>query len=331
MQKASEILKSISEEAIQDELFPVTEEDGRATISTRAGKKLQSIESVRARRDQQQQDLGFMARPFAWCNIPLRPMREKAVYERKNGDFFLRIEAGQGKELPYGRDRLVLILVATLAVQQQSRRVQLGTASDILRLFGLSTQSGTHYQRLEASFDRIFSATIYWGVKGEQNNRRFVDQHRLSMLDHMRLWFDDTHKSQGTAFENEVTLSERFYIELTKHPLPVDMEVVRCLLDSPGKLDFYIWIVLRSWAVSPGETATVSLLGPNGLKAQLGTRTKDSSKFRQQIRDWLKSTRALWPACPVELSSDGNNLIIRHGEAIRPVQVPVKKSISHAL
>src|SRR4051794_3304131 len=110
-----------------------------------------------------QQDVVFTSRPFTLCNLPLRPIKNCTVYERRNGNFFLRLEAGHGKDLPYGRDRLVLIALATAAVKQQSR-VRLGSATDILHLFG-RTQSGTHYRKLTESFDRIFSATIYWGMQ----------------------------------------------------------------------------------------------------------------------------------------------------------------------
>ena len=93
----------------------------------------------------------------------------------------------------------MLILVATMAVQQQSRVVNLGSATNILRLFGRGS-SGAHYRRLMESFDRIFSATIYWGVQGRLDNRRFIEQYKVSMLDHLRLWYSDIGHTHGAAF-----------------------------------------------------------------------------------------------------------------------------------
>src|SRR3954469_13179769 len=177
-------------------------------LSLRRAGRIQHVESTREKRDRQQQDVGFSSRPFTLCNLPVRPVKNRAVYERRNGNFFLRIEAGQGRQLPYGRDRLVLILVATMAVQQQSRVVKLGSATEILRLFGRS-QSGTHYRKLMESFDRIFSATIYWGSQGQLENRRFIEQYRVSMLDHVRLWYCDAGYTHGAAFDNVVTLRGR--------------------------------------------------------------------------------------------------------------------------
>src|SRR3954447_15417148 len=176
---------ALSEMLEPDLLITGAENKPPQPLSLRLVDRIRHVESTRNKRERQQQDVGFSSRPFTLCSLPVRPLKNRAVYERRNGNFFLRIEAGQVRELPYGRDRLVLILVATLAVQQQNRVVKLGSATDILRLFGRS-QSGTHYRKLMESFDRIFSATIYWGTQGQLENRRFIEQYRMSMLDHVR-------------------------------------------------------------------------------------------------------------------------------------------------
>jgi hypothetical protein len=117
-----------------------------------------------------------------------------------------------------------------------------------------------------------------------------------------------------------VTLSESFFEELLAHPIPVDMEVVRGLLDSPGELDFYIWIVLRTWAIQRGASAEVPLFGPGSLREQLGTQVQAKRKFRQMVRNWLKRTKAFWPECPAEIAADGEILLVKHGQAIASSQ-----------
>jgi len=292
-------------------------------LSDRAASRVRQVESTRYRRQRQQQDIGFSSRPFTLCNLPIRPVKNRTVYERRNGNFFLRIEAGQGRELPYGRDRLVLILVTTMAVQQQCRTVKLGSATDILRLFGRG-QSGTHYRKLMESFDRIFSATICWGTQRELENRSFIEQYKVSMLDHVRLWYCTTSHTHVAAFDNTITLSQPFFDELMAHSIPVDLEVVRGLLDSPGELDFYIWIVLRAWVMQQGITTEVPLCGPNSLREQLGTQVKADRKFRQVVRNWLRRTKAFWPDCPAEISSDGNALLMSHDREIHPSRFAVE-------
>ena len=75
----------------------------------------------------------------------------------------------------------------------------------------------------------------------------------------------------GPANGNVITLSESFYREIDAHRIPVERHVVAALAHAPGILDFYLWIVWKSWTVK-GREVRVPLTGPGGLSLQLGTR-----------------------------------------------------------
>jgi len=111
-------------------------------------------------------------------------------------------------------------------------------------------------------------------------------------------------------------LSEEFWRETQEHPIPLDLNVVRALADSPGNLDLYVWLTWRSWTAK--SRTDVPLFGSQGLISQLGNsenlRQRD---FRRQIVQWLKVLRQLWPDCPVELGSSASTLIIHPGRRPR--------------
>jgi hypothetical protein len=59
------------------------------------------------------------------CSVafPFRPPpKGQFTYSRRNGKFFLEVTGHPQFCLPFGQDRLIPIWVATLAVQQKSRR-----------------------------------------------------------------------------------------------------------------------------------------------------------------------------------------------------------------
>lgn len=68
--------------------------------------------------------------------------------------------------------------------------------------------------------------------------------------------------------ENVVVLSEEFWREIQEHPIPVDLNVVRTLADSPGNLDVYEWLVWRGWTAK--APVSIPLFGKEGLISQLG-------------------------------------------------------------
>jgi hypothetical protein len=310
----------------QSTLFDVGEagsEEASRSVSARRDKKIGALASVRDRREADDQDLGYGSRPFLLCNLPVkRPPREQLIWQRRNGAFFLRIEGSPSHGLPYGSDRLVPILVATLAVLQQSREVRLGSVASICRLLGLE-HGGYSYKRIMEAFERIFSATIYFGTERDLHNGRLVDKSRMAFFDRMRLWYQEPNAkgNRYDAFDNVIYLSEAFWDELKHHPIPVDLSVVRALRDSPGCLDFCLWLTMRSYTVRDGASVKVPLFGPNGLIQQLGmTEYSHKPRIRQKLREWLDIFRVCWPACPAQL--EGDYLNIQHGSAINRRAVP---------
>jgi len=143
---------------------------------------------------------------------------------------------------------------------------------------------------------------------------RIFDGERFHFFDRMHLWFnrgDQQESPEHDEADNVITLSESFYEEVNQHPIPVERQVVAGLANAPGLLDFYVWIVWKSWAVK-AVPARIPLFGPQGLEAQLGASTYSRNKrFRQTLRQWLMRIKLFWPECPAEPSHDGKFLIVR--------------------
>jgi hypothetical protein len=105
----------------------------------------------------------------------------------------------------------------------------------------------------------------------------------------------------------------------------MEREIVIALANSPGVLDFCIWIAWRTWVLKSGNIR-LPLFSPGGLKEQLGCQVHAEGRFlRRKINQWLRVIRAHWPQCPAEISTDGQTLIISSSKpspALHPVQIP---------
>jgi len=97
------------------------------------------------------------------------------------------------------------------------------------------------------------------------------------------------------------------------------------LANSPGVLDFYIWIVWRSWVLKSGRTY-VPPFSRGGLQEQLSCQIHPEGRFlRRKINHWLRVIRAYRPQCPAEIFADGQSLILsssRPSPALHPVLTP---------
>jgi len=298
-------------------------------ITQARSKRLDAIHLVREQRENRSQDLAFHARPLILCGIPLRqPPASQPVHARRSGKFLLQIVGHPQFGLPYGQDRLVPIWVATLAVRQKSRVVHFSSAAEMLSFFRLSLD-GRHYRCLVQAFQRVFAATIFFGSDDRPEPSPIFDWGRFHFFDQIRLWFNPSasgFRNSSEASQNTITLSQAFYDEIDQHRIPVEREAVAALANAPGLLDFYLWIVWKSWTVH-GQPARVPLFGPGALCKQLGTQEYSEPRFfRRKIHLWLRHVTVLWPHCPARISQDGTSLTI-HSSRAAPAICGAEKSV----
>ena len=112
----------------------------------------------------------------------------------------------------------------------------------------------------------------------------------------------------------------------------MEREIVIALANSPGVLDFYIWIAWKSWVLK-STTIRVPLFSLGGLKEQLGCQIQAEDRFlRRKLNQWLRVIRAHWPQCPADISADGQSLIISSSKgcpALHPLQTTLRSSCAH--
>jgi hypothetical protein len=138
----------------------------------------------------------------------------------------------------------------------------------------------------------------------------------------------------GTPAVTNRTVGPHGPSEVRPSPLPlqstfssVEREVIAALAHAPGRLDFYVWLVWKSWTLN-GPAVQVPLFGDSGLTAQLGsTNYAARRRFRQIIAEWIVKVRTLWPECPAEISPGGNRLLVRSSKC-RPAVTTVSKGDS---
>lgn len=296
-------------------------------------KKAECMELVRSNRDSGTQHLGYAPRPFVMCNFPhKRPADSAKPYERRNGDFVLKIVPDPDYGVPFGRDRIWPIYLSTVAVCQKSPIIRFSRATEILDLFAMP-KGGAQFERLVEGFKRIFSSTIIFGPRESvlQQSLSFVDEDpaetpslafakaRFHFIDEAKLWYERDNQSNRHFRENVIKLNQTFFQEIMAHPIPADLEAIRGLAASPGALDLYMWLAYRCYTIKGPDPVSIPLFGSHGLVHQIGseqyTRERD---FRRQLELWLRQVQSFWPTCPARINNDGTHLMLKHAIAHHP-------------
>jgi len=257
---------------------------------------------------------GLRPHPAFWLPVR-RPENSAEEWARSWGKVEFRLRPGPRIGVPYGQDRLILILLVTLAVKQPSRTLQLPSGFQVLRFFDLPP-SGRNYSRLAERLVR-FRYTEFTVVT---ESAAFSGP----ICEHAALHFGNGASGKGMSGAacdhtgpncgeriNSMTLSEPFWQLLRNNATPLELRVIRSLSNSPSTLDFYSWLAARSYAVRPDRFARVPLFGYGGLRQLMGISELDERRsFRKQVRKWLAQLRECWSQCPAILSSEEDTLVV---------------------
>ena len=192
-------------------------------------------------------DLGFMARLLALCSLPRTNPGNRLQYVRRNGPYTLYMQALGGARLPYGNlPRLLLAWVSTEAVRTQNPVLVLGDSlSEFMRKLGIYSTSGDVHTRLRNQMARLFHAAVSVVYEGEQMKASMSSL----VAERTEFWWDPKRPDDRTLWESKIELGYKFFQEIIRHPVPLDLNILKALKRSSLGLDLYLWLVYRTFTL----------------------------------------------------------------------------------
>lgn len=213
--------------------------------------------------------LGFLPRCFVLTSLPhSKPASNSFV--RVNGNMTVSMVTTSSLGLPYGvYPRKLLITITTEAVRTQSPVITLGRSmSSYLKSLGLSA-SGGRYGSLRPFKDqarRLFSTFI----SVEEAGARCLKIRNIAPVEEVDIWWEPLDLHEDMIWEARITLSQKFFQQITENPIPLDWRAIQCLSRSPLAIDVYTWASYRrSKAVSASLIPWAALLAQFGAGYQM--------------------------------------------------------------
>ena len=242
-------------------------------------------------------DVGFMARMLALCCLPRTDPGNQHKYVRQNGPYALCMIAGGKTQLPYGSiPRLLLAYICTEAVRTQSRELVLeARLAKFMRALGMTPEGGGRRgdrARLQDQMNRLLHCTvslIYENKSGLSSTGSLI-------ADRAVLWWDPKRRSAGTASQNKIRLGEEFFNEIIRHPVPLDMNILKAVKRSSLGLDLYMWLVYRTFTLTRPLRLSWSILYRQfGVDPSKADDKVTVQNFRRKILRELKKIKVAWP------------------------------------
>ena len=238
---------------------------------------------------------GFMARMMVLCSLPRSNPGNRLQYKRVNGPYTLHMIAGGSNKLPYGNfPRLILAWVSTEAVRTRNRVLILGPSlAKFMRELGVySSGGGNVHTKLRNQMKRLFSCTVQLTYK-EENGEATVS---TVIADRTEFWWNERKPDQSSLWDSKIEISEKFFNEIIRHPVPIDMNTLQALKRSSLGLDLYLWLVYRTFPLRAPQRLTWKQ-----LYQQFGAHPANASdrvtvrNFQRKVLRELKKIKIAWP------------------------------------
>ena len=274
-----------------------------------------------ARAGESDSEIGYMGRLLALCSLPRTNPGDRLRYVRRNGPYTLYMMAGGPTNLPFGHlPRLLLAWVCTEAVRTQSRDLFLGnTLSDFMRIVGIDP-AGASFARIRNQMNRLFACQItlvYTGNQGES---------RVSSLiaDRSEFWWTERSPDDPDIWKSLIRLGEEFFNEVIRHPIPMDMHILRALRRSSIGLDLYQWLNYRTFGLQqPIRLTWHQLYRQFGVDPARAGDKRPVDDFRKDCLRELKKIKVAWPGLDYTTPKGALELLPTTTPSVPPLQFPL--------
>jgi hypothetical protein len=259
------------------------------------------------------QNLGITYSGFCLTGFPHKRLDDTKVWEKRGHNVTLLVEPGRLKTgpgpatlfgIPYGaRARMILIYLQTQAIRTGSPKVHLGRSMrDWMGRMGIAV-GGETARALRDQARRIAACSIKFFWTNTDVQGRASDGFERGSIIRSGLFFRDEEATQGSLFDDVVTIDDLFFQALRNHPVPLLESSIRQLKDKSMSLDIYIWLAYRLHALD--HPIPISW---GALQAQFGTGFRLTRQFKPHFLDALAAAAAAYQDAKVDVRENGITL-----------------------
>jgi hypothetical protein len=252
-------------------------------------------------------EIGFLYSGWAQSALPHRKIADSSTWQVHTDHVSLVVQPGFRPSLtgdavpvgvPYGsRARLIFLYLQSEALKHNSREVELGkTLHAWLKRLDISV-GGTSMAAVRDQAERISRCRMSFQIK-QGNRTGLVNQNILDTS-----MFVEDESIQGNLFIEKAMLSDSFFEQLKKHPVPVEEVAIKHISNNSAALDIYCWLAYRLHSL-----ANPTKISWKALHLQFGRSVPRIDHFRGLFKRSLDMALAVYPEARVDVDGKGLTL-----------------------
>ena len=178
-------------------------------------------------------------------------------------------------------------------MRTQNRELVLGRSlSEFMRTLGVYSSAGGVATRRSNQMRRLFNAHVQLVYEDECSEATV----NALIARRTEFWWNPKRPDESTLWKSKLELSEDFFNEIIRHPVPLDLNTRTALKRSTLGLDLYLWLVYRTFALRASLRLTwrqvYRQFGAD--PAQAGDKNIVNA-FRTKCLRELKKIKLAWP------------------------------------
>jgi Plasmid encoded RepA protein len=265
------------------------------------------VEAAAAYLADEDSSIGFLYSGWCQAALPHRKLPDAQSWQVKGERVTLIVEPGSrpGPQdtpvpvgVPYGsRARLILLYLQSEALRTGSREVELGRSLRVwLARLGIPV-GGKSVTGVREQAERLSRCRLTFHVAAAAGRVGLLNQ---NIVDTAIFLDEDTSAGQGSLFVETARLSEVFFEQLKKHPVPLEEAAIRAINNNSMALDLYAWLAYRLHVLTgPRQVSWVA------LRSQFGTGFRRLRDFRPTLTVNLRLALAVYPDAKVDMDASG--------------------------
>ena len=183
--------------------------------------------------------------------------------------------------------------VCTEAVRTQSRELVLGKSlSKFMRTLGIYNSGGQPQTRLRNQMKRLFGCTVSMIYK-DDHGEQFVSS---LIAERGEFWWNERKPDEPSLWDSKIELGEKFFNEIIRHPVPLDMNTLTALKRCALGLDLYLWLTYRTFTLRTPLRLTWRQVYRQFTADPANVEDKNIIQmFRRKVLRELKKIKLAWP------------------------------------
>ena len=116
------------------------------------------------------------------------------------------------------------------------------------------------------------------------------------VADRTDFWWSETRPDDRSLWESKIELGEKFFEEVIRNPVPLDLHILKSLSRSSLGLDLYLWLTYRTFALkAPMRLSWKALYRQFGANQAKAGDARTIDYFRTDCLRELKKIKTAWP------------------------------------